>query len=138
MKYVVEIEIIVGGYEKSASVTVEADSEIDACYKALVSETHNTPLTYQEYHNGDLWVDDIFTYRIMNVGFPEQVRPDRRYLFKDEQHETDAIMALAKEYGILIGKNVFSLKGLRALYNFRASKKGAPTHKWKEVRCITE
>lgn len=63
-QYEVVILVNVSGYEKQVMARVEANNEEDAMYEALCNETHNEPLTREQYDNGDEWWDDIFIYVI--------------------------------------------------------------------------
>ena len=62
--YYVTIFINLGDYEKYNHVIVQADSREDAEYQALCDETHNTPLTREEFDNCDDWWDDYMLYSI--------------------------------------------------------------------------
>lgn len=61
------VRIFTGDYEKCETTFRKAESEDDAAYAALVGQTHNTPLTREEYDNGEEWWDDYMVYRIDHV-----------------------------------------------------------------------
>ena len=65
--YLVTLMIHLDGYEKSTKSSQAAINWADARYQALVGETHNTPLTRDEYDNGDEWWDDCMLYRVSHV-----------------------------------------------------------------------
>lgn len=64
-----EVELIlhICGYEKTAKHTVSAPNADKAKYEALLNETHNEPLTYEEFMNGDEWEDDFMIYNVYSV-----------------------------------------------------------------------
>lgn len=67
MLYRVVLKMFIGEYEKYITHYVTADCGEDAEYKALVGETHNTPLTKKEWCNGDEWWDGDMVYQVYSV-----------------------------------------------------------------------
>ena len=81
--YVVTLLLRLGEYEKHTRQLLEAESEDDACYLALCGETHNAPLTKEQYDNDDEWWDDCSIYEIdgVKVVAPDQVDVLKQYLW---------------------------------------------------------
>ncbi|ACH64659.1 hypothetical protein VFMJ11_B0086 (plasmid) [Aliivibrio fischeri MJ11] len=62
--YAVTLLIRLGDYEKHISKFIEADSEEDANYTALVNETHNEIMSREDYDNCAEWWDDYMIYSV--------------------------------------------------------------------------
>lgn len=65
--FYVTLRLYIGGYEKCVSTFRRAANSDDAEYDALCGETHNEPLTRQQFDDGDEWWDDYMIYKIDSV-----------------------------------------------------------------------
>lgn len=82
--FLISLRIHSDGYEKVIPhLITDVACEDDACYQALVNETHNTPLTREEYDNHEEWEDDCMIYRVCDVKgvSPEQVSVLKQFIY---------------------------------------------------------
>ena len=82
MLYLVSITILVNSYEKSSLHLVEADCKDNAIYDALCGETHNEPLSFEEFMNDVVWDDDGMIYQVRSCEEVKCSDEEKEFLLK--------------------------------------------------------
>ena len=71
--FLVSLTIRLGDYEKNVDSFIEAMNKADAEFIALCNETHNEPLTREEFDQGKDWWDDYMVYYASATELPEEL-----------------------------------------------------------------